>query len=98
MEFAPLEYRGIYASADDLPDPNETDVLSVVCTVPGDLYINTKTGWDYLTVDTGYYNCDNSHEIKREICKCCGASLPLDRIEDNGSCRCEWCRTWNYVW
>lgn len=42
-KFAPLEYRGIYASADDLPEPNKTDVLSVVYTVPGDLYINTDT-------------------------------------------------------
>lgn len=41
---------------------------------------------------------DNNKTIKRTTCKGCGADLNIEKVSDNGMCRCEWCRSFNYVW
>jgi hypothetical protein len=38
------------------------------------------------------------HEIKKTTCDACGAHLPINNVNNNGICKCEYCDTFHYVW
>ena len=38
------------------------------------------------------------HEIKKTTCDACGAHLPINNVNNNGVCKCEYCDTFHYVW
>jgi hypothetical protein len=38
------------------------------------------------------------HEIKKTTCDACGAHLPINNVNNNGVCKCEYCDTFHYIW
>ena len=54
-----------------------------------------------LCEDDDSYKCNdndnNNNKIIKTICTHCGASLPLNKIQ-NGLCQCEYCKCFEYVW
>lgn len=60
-----------------------------------------KDGCAVLIAD---YQCDTNeeeqpcHKIKKTTCDACGAHLPINNVNNNGVCKCEYCDTFHYVW
>lgn len=84
---------------DNLDDLRIGDV--VVLTSEQVTCVYTGSGWDTLcdgSHDGSSTASEEVHDIKRENCTSCGASLKISTTSNKGICTCSFCGKENYVW
>ena len=102
-----LNYIDDVVTLSTMPPPDKYDKDNIIIQYIGESSYQWQCGYFYIKCDNDWHpisvseSLGNTRETKNNRtkdtkCKICGAPLVLSKAR-NGICKCEWCRSENYV-
>ena len=93
------KFKGSVSNIDEIPIISDTGDIWII---DGEEYVYTGSSWECLTVDNDYLTQSDSvtasKEVKTTICPRCSAPLMIDKARHDGTCKCEFCGSFTYVY